>query len=146
MQRRFLLLGGMAVLASCGGRLNPLTWFKRRPKAVDETGFKAPTDPRGLMARVTSVKLEQTSSGAILRVVGLAPAQGYYDAALVGVPVDADGVKVFEFRVAEPAATTGPGPEQSREIAVAVALSFYQLGQISALRVVAAENAMVLRP
>ena len=147
MQRRFLILGGFVLLASCGGRLNPFNWFKgRRPKVVDETGFAAPPDPRGLMERVTGVKVEETSTGVILRATGLAPMQGYHDAELVGLPIDEAGVKVFEFRVTEPLVGTGPGPERSREITVAAALSFYQLDQISEIQLRAAQNALIVRP
>ncbi|NBZ87708.1 hypothetical protein [Stagnihabitans tardus] len=151
MRRRFLILGGlvggMTMLASCGGRLNPFNWFRRRkPEVVDQTGFTAPEDPRGLMERVTSVKVEETSTGVILRATGLAPAQGYHDAELVGLPLDAEGVKVFEFRVTEPLTATGPGPERSRTITVAAALSFYQLDQIAEIQVRAATNAVVVRP
>lgn len=146
MQRRLVLWGGVLALAACGGRLNPFNWFRRRPQVVDETGFTAPADPRGLMARVVSVKVDQTSTGVILRATGLPPMQGYNDAELVGLPVDEKGVKTFEFRVAAPVTPTGPGPERSREITVAVALSNFQLQEISSLRVAAAENAVVVRP
>lgn len=145
MQRRFFL-AGLGLLAACGGRLNPFTWFRRKPRVSEEANYAPPADPRGLVARVLEAKVEETSTGVLLRARGLTPMQGYHDAALVGLPVDDQGVKTFEFRLAAPLVPTGPGPEASREITVAVALSLYQLQQISSLRVVAAENALVLRP
>lgn len=148
MQRRMIILGGLVMLASCGGRLNPFNWFRRgrKPQVVDETGFVAPIDTRGLMNRITEVKVEETSTGVILRATGVMEAQGYYDAELVGLPLDEEGIKVFEFRIRAPEATTGPGPEVSRQITAATALSFYQLDQIAGLRVVSAQNAISVRP
>ena len=148
MQRRIIILGGFLGLAACGGRLNPFNWFRRgrKPQVVDETGFVAPVETRGLMTRITEVKVEETSTGVILRATGVMPAQGYHDAELVGLPLDEDGVKVFEFRIRAPADTTGPGPEASRTITAAVAISYYQLDQIAALRVLGAENAVLVRP
>lgn len=146
MQRRWVLLGAMAGLAACGGRLNPFNWFRRREPRVEEEVFALPADTRGLIDRVTDLALEETRSGLILRVTGLAGMQGYHDAELVGLPVDEEGLKVFEFRVAPPLAPTGPGPEASRTITAATAISFYQLDRISAIRVVAAQNALVARP
>jgi hypothetical protein len=146
MQRRIIILGGLLTLAACGGRLNPVNWFRRRPQVVDATGFTVPEDSRGFMDRITDVTVEETSTGVILRATGVMKAQGYYDAELVGLPVDAEGVKVFEFRIRAPEATTGPGPEVSRQVTAAAALSFYQLGQIASLRVQAAENAVAVRP
>lgn len=146
MQRRDVLIGGFAALAACGTRLNPFTWFRRRAPRVKAEAVPEVVDPRGLMARLTEVRLEETSTGAILRATGLASAQGGSDAELVGLATDEKGVKTFEFRLAEPEAGAPVGPAASRTITAAVALSVFQLGQISALRVLAAENAMTVRP
>lgn len=149
MQRRTFLLVPLLAVAACGGRLdrlNPFNWFRRRPEVVEEAGFSAPVDPRGLVARVTDVTVEETSTGIILRATGTAPTQGYFDAELVGLPVDDQGQRSFEFRVAAPEGEMPVGPEQSRQMTAAVALSFYQLQQLSALRVAGAENAVLVRP
>jgi hypothetical protein len=146
MQRRFFLIGGaLGLVAGCGGRLNPFKWFQRQPKVAVEAAPET-ADPRGLMARLLEVKIEETTSGVLLRATGLAPMQGYYDAELVGLPLDESGVKTFEFRVSPPETPTGPGSERTRQITAAVAITPYQLGLARSIRVVAAENAMTISP
>ena len=150
MRRRLFLqiglLGGTLVLAACGGRLNPFNWFKRKPRVTVEEAYALPEDTRGLIERLSDVAIEETRTGIILRATGIAATQGWSDAELVGQPLDEKGVKTFEFRATAPLGAAATGPERSRAITAAAAISLYQLGQMSAIRVVAAQNAMVARP
>lgn len=152
------LLAALAItvaLAGCGqSRFNPLNWFgsskKTEVKAgVDPlTGVPLPkADPRGTVATVTSMSVERSQDGAIVRATGLPPTQGWWDAALVaengGKPVK--GVLTFRFAIVPPPGPTPTSTPQSREVTVARHLSSFQLAGVRAITVLGAQNARTAR-
>jgi len=150
--RRPLLaaLTAVMLLQACGGSfsaaLNPFNWFKRSaPVEVVAEDSGTPADPRPLVEQVISLNIDSYPGGAIVRATGLPPTQGWWDAELVARPVDADGVLVYDFHVFPPVAATPPGPQQSREIAVAADLSTSELANISQIVVQGANDARSAR-
>lgn len=150
--RRPLLaaLTAVMLLQACGGgfssRLNPFNWFKRSGPAdlvVIESG--TPADPRPLVDRVISLNIDSYPGGAIVRATGLPPTQGWWDAELVARPVDENGVLVYDFHVFPPRGQAAPGPQQSREIAVAANLTTRNLANISQIVVQGANDARSAR-
>jgi len=144
-----LALPGCARLAE--SRLNPLNWFGGGGSVVvDDTGparpllppgaSVAPADTRPLVADVMSVSLERTPTGGILRAIGLAATQGWFNAELVPVALDG-GTLSYEFRAEAPAGFEVAGTLASRQITVATVLTAAELAAVSQLRVVGAGNA-----
>ena len=148
--RRPLLaaLSALMLVQACGGgfsaRLNPFNWFKRSaPTEVVEVA--TPADPRALVDRVISLSIDSYPGGAIVRATGLPPSQGWWSAELVARPVDEKGVLVYDFRVFPPPGPTPPGPQQSREIAVAADLTDRDLAGITQIVVQGANDARASR-
>ncbi len=126
-------------------RLNPFNWFGR---AEPERAAVAvvETDPRPRVAQVTTLRIEPTPTGAIVRATGLPPSQGWFGAALVpetDEPVN--GEMVFVFRAVPPRDPQPASTVQSRELTVARALSAQDLAATRLVRVVGARNALVAR-
>ena len=136
----------VTLLGACGAmresRLNPLNWFKKS-EAVQTAGLttQRPADPRPLVAGVVSITIEPYPGGAIVRATGLPPTQGWWDAELVALPVDENGVLVYEFHVFPPPGATPANLPQSREITVAANLSGIRLAGINEIVVQGATNA-----
>jgi hypothetical protein len=140
-------------LASCGlgeTRLNPFNWFG----GSEETATAEPVeiverqDPRPLVAEITQLVIERTPSGAIVRVTGLPPNQGWHSAALVNVDPDGeavDGVMSYSFRAIPPDETTRVSTRQSRELTAAVFLSNPRLAGVRVIQVTGAQNARIAR-
>ncbi len=135
------------LLSACGtireSRFNPLNWFggsRSEPATLGPT--TAVVDNRALVAQVTALAIERTSTGAIVRAEGLTPTQGWWDAELVPQtslrPID--GVVVYEFRIASPGRATRVSTPQSRSVTVATTLNQAQLDEIREVVVVGAEN------
>jgi hypothetical protein len=145
-------LGSALLLAGCGrvreSRFNPFNWFGRSRE--ENIGSVAPVvdrrDPRPLVDQVTSLVIEPTSTGAIVRATGLPPMQGWHSAALVAETDEpVNGVMVYSFRAVPPDAPTRVSTPQSRELSVARRLSAATLARTQTVRVVAARNARVAR-
>ena len=139
-------------VSACGDSgLNPFGWFGGQSEAGVETLSEAETvvrtDSRPLVPTVTSVRVERTPGGAIVRATGLPPVQGWHAAALVarndGRPTD--GVLTFDFRAAPPDAATRRSTVQSRELVVAFPLSNIALQNTRSIRVVGASNIVTTR-
>jgi hypothetical protein len=130
-------------IAGCGTKLNPYNWFSHHPTQGTPVAFyTAPVDPRGLVAQVTTLKVEPYPGGAIVRATGVPPSQGYWNASLVAVPDEGKGKIMFEFRIVPPETPTPAGTPTSREVTVATNLTDYKLQDISAIEVRGAQNAM----
>jgi hypothetical protein len=122
MLRALLVLALCTSVAACGSRLNPLNWFGgEREERITVTETEQQTDPRPLVAQVTSLSVEPTTSGAIVTARALTERQGYWQPALIEVS-RAEGEVVYEFRAAPPPAGAGTGPEPTREILAATTL------------------------
>jgi len=144
----FLL--GTLVLTGCATNFNPLNWFKRG--STEETLAVLPDpnviiDHRGMVDQVTSLNIEKTGGGAIIRAVGLPPTQGFWDAELVPEngenPVN--GVLTYQFRISEPIGFERESTTRSREVVVGYFVSDFKLNGVRQIRVVAARNARTSR-
>ena len=141
MLRALLALTLCLSLAACGGsRLNPLNWFggdrEERITVVEE---EVETDPRPLVAEVTEVKIEPTTSGALLTATALAEATGYFLQEL-DLLDRAEGAATYEFRAAPPPEGATAGPEPTRALVAAVALSQGELQGLREITVIARTN------
>lgn len=158
MARRVVFAVAMfGLLAGCStpwseSRLNPFTWFGGSASAPDTLvppESLTISDSRPFVASVTSLAVEPTPGGIILRATGLPPTQGYWQGALIlenidGVPVD--GTLTFQFRAAPPPDALPAGAARTREIVVGVFLTWQDLQGVTTLRVVGQQNAATIRP
>lgn len=143
---RIPLLAGLVLvmtLTACGrlreSRLNPFNWFSRGER-VETTDVAAPVeraDGRQLVANVTSLVIERTKGGAIIRATGLPPTQGFWAAELV--PVEGSEVEsgelVYEFLIFPPPTPQPASTQRSREITAATFLTDFRLDAISSITV-----------
>lgn len=141
MLRVVLILSVIVSLAACDSRINPLNWFggdreQRVRVDPDDPNRATIIDPRALIAEITQLSVEQTTTGAIIRATGVAPAQGYFDAELVLVERTETSV-VYDFRVANPGATATSGLQQ---IDVGTELTFGELAGVRTITVIAQNN------
>jgi hypothetical protein len=158
MTRRVVFAVAMfGLLAGCStpwseSRLNPFAWFGGSASAPD-TLVPPETltivDNRPFVTSVTSLAVERTPGGVILRATGLPPTQGFWQGALIlenidGAPVD--GTLTFQFRAAPPPGPQPVGAPRTREIVVGVFLSRQNLQGVTTLRVVGQQNAATIRP
>lgn len=154
MKRRQVLTLGIAglALAGCGlgeSRLNPFNWFgsDEETETVADIALPVDSDTRPLMPVISSLTIERTPGGAIIRATGLPPEQGWHDAALVsetrGQPVD--GVLTFAFRARPPRTRTRASTEQSREVIVGRFVSDITLATTREVRVIGAINGRTVR-
>ena len=137
-------LAGCARVAE--SRFNPFNWFGGSESEAAAAPVEAESDPRPRVAQVTSLTIEPTPTGAIVRATGLPPTQGWFAAALVpetDEPVN--GEMVYVFRAVPPRGREPVSTVQSRELSVARALSQQDLAATRVVRVVGATNALVAR-
>jgi hypothetical protein len=81
----------------------------------------------------------------ILRVSGLAPAQGYYGAALVRSRVAAEpGILAYEFIALPPDVTEVIGPQQTRELRAGLFFSNGELRGVRGFRVSGSGGSQIL--
>ena len=156
MRLRDIALLGMLTfaLSGCGlseSSLNPFTWFSSgedEVETIDNVTIVESQDIRPLMPVVSSLVLEETPGGVIVRATGLPPNQGWFRADLVsptgGEPVD--GILTYEFRAIPPREQTSVSTVQSREIIVARYISDLRLAEITEIRVVGESNTRTARP
>jgi hypothetical protein len=148
MIRSLTVLACLVMLAGCGqSRLNPFNWFKRSAPVETALVVAAPEDPRALVADVVSLDIDALPGGAVLRALGRADMQGYWQAELVlREGPDADPAKlIYDFRVFPPLANTAVSTPQSREVTVAVYLSDIDLNGVTSITVQGAANARAVR-
>lgn len=140
------------LLTGCGiseTRLNPFNWFgsDENEETVEDVTVVESREVRPLIAEVTSVVLEETPGGVIIRATGLPPEQGWHNAALVsetrGRPVN--GILTFAFRAVPPAEPMRASTVQSREIVVGRFVSNITLNEVREIRIVAEQNSRVSR-
>lgn len=141
MLRAILILFVMMSLAACDSRINPLNWFggdreQRVRVDPDDPSRLEIVDDRALVAEITQVSVEQTTSGAIVRATGVTPLQGYFDAELVVIERTPTSV-VYDFRVAAPVDNATSGLQ---EISVGAQLSMAELAGIRSITVIAQNN------
>jgi len=141
----------LGLLAGCAGvresRLNPLNRFGGARTQQIRTTTAEVADPRVLVARLVSLRIDRLPGGAILRAVGLPERQGYFEAVLKPQndekPVK--GVLTYEFRLLPPETATPAGTRRSREVLVGRFLSAQTLVGVRVIRVLARDNRRSLR-
>ena len=136
-------------LSGCGGardsRLNPFNWFKKSEPRETIVLTSERNDPRPLVEAVLSMSVEPMPGGAIVRATGLTPTQGWWSAELVPLPVDQDGVMVYEFRLLPPITKTDVNTPRSREVEVAIYISDFKLDGVREIVVQGSGNARTAR-
>ena len=147
-------LGLAAAVAGCGlaqSRINPLNWFGRAETVPAEGArntadgaLPAYADPRPLVDQVTSMSVERTAGGAIVRAEGLPVRQGSHAVDLVprNGGVTEDGTLVLGFH-AVPDPVAPQGAARARLVTGGLFLTDGDLAGVRTVRVEAARNAMV---
>lgn len=139
-----LVLSG--ALSGCGGvrdsRVNPLNWFGASREGPELGETRTEIDNRVPVEQITALSIERTSSGALVRVEGVAPSLGWWDAGLVaenrGRPVD--GVLTFRFVAAAPRTPQPQGSARARTLVAAVPINEVILEQTARVVVAGATN------
>ncbi len=165
-----LMIATMA-LSACGNwsnsRANPSNWFGSStpsPSEVsaDDANALVPenADKKGLFERpdaednsvpiavINELRIDPTSSGAIIYAAGTAVRQGAFNAQLARVrseELSKNGVMEFTFRVDYPEYATAQGSERSRMVSEAVNVSRQELEGIRLVRVKGQQNALESR-
>ncbi|MDM7930455.1 hypothetical protein [Tabrizicola sp.] len=136
-------------LSGCGGmresRLNPFNWFKKSEPRETIVLPSEQTDPRPLVEAVLTMSVEPMPGGAIVRATGLTPTQGWWSAELVALPLNENGVLVYEFRLLPPITKTDVNTPRSREVEVAIYISDFKLDGVREIVVQGSGNARVSR-
>lgn len=149
LSRRLFVVSTAAALAGCGGfrnsRLNPRNWFGRSQPRETIVLPAEQSDPRPLVDAVLSMSVEPIPGGAIVRARGQTPTQGWWKAELVPLPIDDNGVLVYEFRLLPPLARTDVNTPQSRQVDVAIYISDIRLDRVREIVVQGATNARSAR-
>ena len=157
MNRAILAATLLALLAGCGGDsgLNPLRWLGSRSETETLVPVEAAAlpDTRPLMYQVTSLRLDPTYTGAILRATGLAPTQGWWAGELVAEErapappgsLAARDVLTYTFRAVPPPGPTRVSTPQSREVVVGLTLTNRELAGVREIRVRGDRNALAVR-
>lgn len=152
--RHLILFTAIAVILSgCGrfgeSRLNPFNWFggdneeTLAPVDVAET-----RDPRPLVADITSLVVEKTPGGAIIRATALPGTQGWFAPELVSATGDGkpvEGVLSYGFRAAPPERATRVSSVRSRELSAAVYVTDLTLVNVRVIQVTGARNSRIAR-
>ncbi len=146
-----LALAVAVLVTGCGrvaeSRFNPFNWFGRdEPVQTAAPGSLVERDPRPLVTEVSSVTIERTPEGAILRAVGLPPTQGYWDPALLYDETrSSPGRLVYQFRLAQPETRQRTATEASREVTTALFLSGQTLAGVREIQVLGVSGSRAVR-
>lgn len=160
---RAIILGTAVVFTLTGcarvaeSRLNPFNWFgssqeaeataatpAERPPLVPPGRSVQVVDARALVTSISTMTIDRTGDGAIVRATGTVPTQGYFNAELVNLGVEG-GVLTLAFRAEAPAGFEATGTARSRQITAAYLIESGDLAGVRSVRVQAAENARVSR-
>ena len=148
--------------------MNPSNWFgdststtadasvqaeQVNPLVPQKTGkglFERPDQPdRSLpIAVISELRVDPTTTGAIVTATGIATRQGAYGAQLRPIVSEENaqnGVLAYTFRVTYPEDPTPQGPERSRTVTQAVTLSSQDLEGVRLIRVSGQQNAREVR-
>lgn len=142
-----LALSGCARVGE--SRLNPMNWFgSSRAEARPDLGpLSDVIDNRPLVPEVSTLTIERTSTGAILRAEAVMPNAGWWDPELLaenfGRPVD--GVLTLRFVAAAPREPVAAPNPAARTISAVRALSYADLETIVEVVVVGEGNARRIR-
>lgn len=150
-----LLLCATLTVTGCStvsqSRLNPLNWFGAsqsaglqsdgtlRPLVPTDRATKV-VDTRGAIDTVSTLAVEKTPDGALVRATGVASTQGQFNAQLVPVSNEG-GTLTLAFRIEASAAQTTENSAFSRQVTVARFFSFSDLTDVRTIVVQGATNA-----
>lgn len=148
-----ITLSGCARLAE--SPVNPMNWFGNSREvaapAAQDTRPLTPqnrrvqiVDGRALVQSVSSLSVDRSPTGAVVRATGIAPTQGYFNAQLVNTGVS-NGVLTLEFRAQPPGGFAPEGSARTRQISAAYAIDTATLNAVRSVRVQAATNARTSR-
>lgn len=130
--------------AEIGGTVNPLL-----PESADEFLQKAEVAVEGeTIDQVSSLIIEPTIEGAIIRAEGLALREGAFDARLIPQTLDEtpiDGVLTYRFMVKYPNQNTYTGTQATRTVNVARTITAGHLEGVQVIRVLGTQNAQESR-
>lgn len=144
MRRKLMVVAGVLALAGCESI--PVTRYFQPPPAPppDTSPIGEPADEAGtvLVPFVRQLRADPGDLGVIVWAEGVTATQGYWDAELrrVNAP-GAGGVLVLELRVRPPLEPQAVGPERTRLVTAALALTTREAADLQSVRVVAATNA-----
>ncbi len=100
------------------------------------------------IAVISELRVDPTSTGAIIYVEGIASRQGAFNAELRPVISEENtknGILAYTFRVVYPEGPTPQGPERSRTIVEAVDISNQDLQGVRLVRVIGQQNTLDTR-
>ena len=166
-----ILMAATLTLSACNSwsdsRANPSNWFGPSipvddappeydanilvPEQREGAGlFKRPDaeDTSVPIARIDELRIDPTSTGAIIFATGTAARQGAFDARLVRVESEENaknGILEYTFRVTYPTYATNQGSERSRQVSDAANISVDELQSIRLVRVIGQENTLESR-
>jgi hypothetical protein len=140
-----MILAGLAPLAACNSRYNPVNWFGGGQRSTEIAPPGAVLDPRPIVPQVTRLVVDPHPSGAIIRVTGLPPRQGWYDGELVPVPGTDATLLSYQLRAYPPHYQTLVSTPRSRELVVATFVSADKLAGVREIRVSGELNALSSR-
>lgn len=150
-----LLLCATLTVSGCArvadSKINPLNWFGgSQPSNVSNTGEIRPLvpenratkviDSRGAIDQVSTLSVEQTPDGALIRATGVASTQGQFNAQLVPVS-NTGGTLTLAFRIEAATGFSGVNSIRSRQVTVARFVSFADLADVRTIVVQGASNA-----
>ena len=141
----FGLLSGCATIGE--SRLNPFNWFgSDEEETLDPIAVE--NERRPLVSEITNLVIERTPGGAIVRVTGVVPSQGWFAPALVNLDPfgnAVNGVMSYSFRAVPPKEPTRVSTAQSRELSAAVYISNAALRNVQVIQVTGARNSRAAR-
>ena len=166
-----ILMAATLTLSACNSwsdsRANPSNWFGPGipvedappeydanvliPEEKERAGlFQRPDaeDTSVPIARIDELRIEPTSTGAIIFATGTASRQGAFDVRLVRVESEENaknGILEYTFRVNYPSFETNQGSERSRQVSDAANVSVDELQNIRLVRVIGQENTLESR-
>ncbi len=159
LRNAVVTLAGGLLLAGCNFAFGGLPASEPNPEAPEtireeESGLltglftRDPPDlPDAVPVPVRDAVLERGYGGAILRVTGVAPTQGFFNAALVpenAGEIDAAGVLTVSFLAVPPETPEEVGPERTRLLLSAAYLSERELRDVRAIRLTAGPTVVTL--
>lgn len=145
VRARLIPLALILAVSACGSSqatwYNPFSWWGNSEEVTSsDTMPTAADDPRPLVAQVTSMAVESTTEGVIIRATGLPATQGYWDGALLtDGPVD--GKITYRFVLVPPPQPNRVSTERSREVTVAAFIGNIELQDVREIVVQGAGNA-----
>jgi len=129
-------------------RMNPRNWFGTSREEAPTLGQISDTvDNRALVAQITALTIESTSSGGLVRAEGLTPTAGWWDAELVAENFGRlqDGVLTLQFVAAEPREPAPDTGERSRTLVAVYPVSAALLDTVAAVVVTGEGNSRRIR-